>query len=143
MALGLQMLKYADVVQYLTQTLPPQYSDIYYSHGPSTDTSTFDSVPDSIIVVTIGSGPGFDSEMLFDRSMVQIRSIGPQFDYSGAEDLADAIDKALVAVDSSRLINGKWTLSIVRSGGPPAPLLRDDGDRHHFTCNYVWEVEYV
>jgi len=138
------MLQYADVSGYLTTALEAlQYDPLpYFDPGPASDAVIQDLSPNMMVIVTVGGGSGLDSEELFDRPGIQIRAIGPQTDYAGAEQLAQDIDRALVALDSSQSINGKWTLSVVRSGGSPSLLLKDDGERYHFTCNYIWEVEY-
>jgi hypothetical protein len=138
------MLKYSDVKTYLEAYLSNlEYDPMpYFDPGPGTDLNVQDLSPDSMVIITLNPGPGLDMEEVFDRPGLQIRAIGPQQDYDAAEQLAQDIDKALVAVDSSQSINGKWTLSVVRTGGAPALLLVDDGDRYHFTCNYIWEVVY-
>lgn len=134
------MLSYADVVELLEDQLEPPLP--YFDPGPGADTGVQDLTPDTMCIITLSGGPGLDSEELFDQVGVQIRAIGPQQDYASAEALAQAIDKALVSIDTSQAINGKHTLSIIRSGGAPSLLLIDDGDRYHFTCNYIWEVAY-
>jgi hypothetical protein len=142
------VLSYRDVEGYLknalqgvgygTDLLPMPFFD----PGPGADPDVQDQVPDMMVVVTVGGGSGLDMEEVFDRPAIQIRSIGPQADYDGAEKLAYDLDRAMVAIDQSQSINGKWTLIVVRAGGAPSLLLSDDGDRYHFTCNYIWEVEY-
>ena len=141
------MLAYADVEAYVrTQLTNQDYTPLpYFTPGPSSDPDVQDLVPDAMVILTIGAGAGMDSELLFDRPGVQVRTIGPQQDYTGAETLAQAIDKVmgdLGGATASRTINGKRILSIVRAGGAPTLLLKDDGDRYHFTCNYIWEVVY-
>lgn len=138
------MLTYADVEGYLTAALPGLGVDPLptFVPGPGSDGVIQDFSPDTMVILTVGGGPGLDSEELFDRGGVQARTIGPQHDYNGAEALAQAVDKAMIALDHSQQINGKRLLSVLRTGGSPTLLLKDDGDRYQFTCNYIWEVEY-
>lgn len=138
------MLKYSDVKGFLEAGLTSLDYDAlpYFSPGPGTDPNIQAEAPDTMVVLTVGSGPGLDSEQIFDQAGIQVRAIGPQQDYDGGEQLAQDIDRLLVAIDHSQNVNNKWTLSVLRTGGPPSMLLKDDGDRYHFTCNYVWEVVY-
>lgn len=139
------MLSYDDVQTYVQGSLTAlNYYDPLpmFDPGPGTDINVQDESPDSMVIITLTPGAGLDSEEVFDRAGIQIRTIGPQNDYAGAEKLAQDVDKAMVALDTSQSVNGKWTLSVVRAGGAPSLLLTDDGSRYHFTCNYIWEVEY-
>ena len=137
------MLQYADVQTYLESQLTPLYNPLpVFDPGPGSDPKVQDLNPDMMVIISLTGGAGMDSEEVFDRASVQIRTVGPQQDYTGAEKLAQDVDRAMVKIDSSQSLNGKWTLSVVRSGGAPALLLIDDGDRYHFTCNYIWEVVY-
>lgn len=137
------MLTYTDVEGYLSSALAPSYNPLpFFDPGPGSSLRVQDLDPDTMVIITVGNGPGLDMEEVFDRVSVQIRTIGPQQDYTGAEQLAQAVDKAMVALDHSQNLNGKRLLSVVRSGGSPSLLPQDDGDRYHFTCNYIWEVQY-
>jgi len=96
-----------------------------------------------IVMITIGGGAGLDSEDVFDQPSIQIRSCGNQMDYNTAEQLAQDLDRAMYALGpSTTLPNGKRSLTVSRTGGGPALLLRDDAGRYHFTCSYIWEVQY-
>lgn len=134
------MLQYTDVVALLEAKLSPPLP--YFDPGPGSDQVVIDQNPDEMCIISLTGGPGLDSEQVFDRAGLQIRTVGPQADYEGAETLAFNIDKALVSIDTSQAINGKHTLSIMRAGSGPSLLLIDDGGRYHFTCNYIWEVVY-
>jgi len=141
------MLAYIDVQTYIADQLTKLNYDPLptFDPGPGADINVQDLVPGAMVILTIGAGAGMDSELLFDRPAVQVRVIGPQQDYAGAETLAQMIDKLmgdLGGATASRTINGKRILSIVRAGGAPTLLPQDDGDRYHFTCNYIWEVVY-
>jgi len=113
-----------------------------FTPGPSADIDATDIAPEALVIITLWPGGGLDSEEVFDRAGVQLRTVGPQMDYTGSEQLAQDCDRAMLSIDQSQHINGKWTLSIVRSGGAPALVQKDDGDRYHFYCNYIWEVVY-
>ena len=138
------MLAYADVEGFVASGLTAlNYDPLpFLDPGPATDPNVQDLVPGMMVILSLSGGAGLDSEQVFDRAGLQVRSIGDQQDYTSAEKLAQDIDNLLVGVDSSRSINSKWTLAIQRAGGPPAFLLKDNGDRYHFTCNYIWEVQY-
>jgi Bacteriophage minor capsid protein len=142
------MLAYVDVETYVSVQLTTLgYSRLpVFTPGPATDLNVQDLSPNEIVIITVGGGAGMDSELLFDRPGVQIRTIGRQDDYNSAEALAQAVDKTMgdmgIYASATRTINGKRVLSIVRTGGAPSLLLKDDGDRYHFTCNYIWEVVY-
>jgi hypothetical protein len=114
----------------------------FFDPGPGTDVVVQDKSPDTMVIITLTPGAGLDSEELFDRAGIQIRTIGPQEDYDTAEKLAQIVDRALIAIDHSQNLNGKRVLSVVRAGGAPALMPIDNGDRYHFTCNYIWEVQY-
>lgn len=150
MSLGMVrlILTYSDVKTFLTASLEPAYADAMpvINPGPTADQDMQDISPDRLVLVAMQAGLGMDGEELFMRPVVSIRSIGAQglIDpaYTDAETLAFAIDKALIAVDSSQFINGKWTLSIMHATGTPSLLMHDDAGRFHFLCNYIWEVVY-
>ena len=139
------MLSYADVEALLTQTLTNlgTYDPMpVFTPGPSADIDATDISPYQLVIITLWPGGGLDSEEVFDRAGIQLRTVGPQSDYMHSEQLAQDCDRAMIAVDHSQNINGKWTLSIMRAGGAPALVQKDDGDRYHFYCNYIWEVVY-
>lgn len=138
-------LTYADVQGYIAGYLTSlgTYNPLpFFDPGPDADLVLQDQSPNYMVMIVVGGGAGLDVEEVFDRALVHIRTIGNQEDYTGAEKLAQDVDRGMNAIASSQSINNKWTLSIVRSGGAPSLLLRDDGDRYHFTCNYIWEVQY-
>jgi Bacteriophage minor capsid protein len=139
------MLTFSDVETYLQGYLLAldRYNPLpYFDPGPGATLDSQDMNPDRMVICWIAAGAGFDSEMVFDRPMVQIRTIGLQMNYSDAEQLAYDCDRGMTAIDHSQYINGKWVLAITRSGGGPTLLMKDDGDRYHFTCSYIWEVTY-
>lgn len=93
-------------------------------------------IPGRCFILTRGGGPGFNTEMLFDASGWQVRSVGEQNDPDDAEGLALEIDRVLVSTPS-QYIDGIWVPSIQRFGSPPSHLSVDDADRTHFVCNYI------
>ena len=110
--------------------------------GPPTNVDADDYAPESLVIISLWPGTGLDAEELFDRAGVQLRTVGRQMDYMSAERLACDCDYAMTSLGISQEINGKWTVDIWRAGGSPTLVLKDDGDRYHFFCNYIWEVEY-
>jgi hypothetical protein len=139
------MLSYADVTFLLTGYLTNlgTYSPLpSFVPGPATNLDAEDFAPEQLVIISFMPGMGLDAEELFDRQGVQLRAVGAQMDYMGAEKLAQDCDKAMMSIDISQNINGKWTLDIWRAGGGPTLVQKDDGDRYHFFCNYIWEVEY-
>jgi hypothetical protein len=142
------MLAYSDVVALLEPSLAAmgygtsELAMPYFAPDPADNPVAQDQSPTSMVIINLTPGAGLDSEQVFDQAGLYIRTIGDQNDYDGAEKLAQDCDRALIAIDTSQKINGKHTLSIQRAGGAPALLLQDDGDRYHFTGNYIWEVVY-
>lgn len=138
------MLTYSDISTYLEGWLTTVgYNPLpYFDPGPGVNLDAIDANPDRIVLCSIGGGAGFSTEMVLDRPMVALRTIGKQMDYTDAEQLAYDCDQGMAAIDHSQFVNGKWWTSINRVGGGPALLLKDDGDRYHFTCNYIVEVVY-
>jgi hypothetical protein len=139
-------LDYLDVVAYLTPKLQARgYNPLpIFDPGPAVNIDAQDVSPNMLVIIGPGPGGGFDSEMLFDKAPMLIRTVGPQMDYGTAERLAGDIDLALCYdFQVSQHVNGKWWLTVYRSGGAPALILKDEGDRYHFTCNYIFEVEYI
>lgn len=92
-------------------------------------------VPNEYVLLTPYGGSGLEQDGLFDVRAWQVRTVGKQGDYSSAEDMADAIDLRFISHLSGK-ISGVHTASITRVGGAPNPLMVDDADRTHFTCNY-------
>jgi hypothetical protein len=138
------VLSYEDVKSLLTDYLTKlgTYDPLpVFDPGPGTNVDANDISPEQLIIITM-FGAQLDAEEAFDRANVQIRAVGVQMDYDSAERLAQDCDKAMMSIDISQFINGKWTLDIWRAGGGPQLILKDDGDRYHFFCNYIWEVEY-
>jgi hypothetical protein len=137
------LLSYSDVVEYLAGWLTGLGYDPLpvFDPGPGVDTDAIDVSPGRLVLLTLGSGAGYDVEMVFDRPAVFVRTVGNQMDYADAEKLAFDVDAGLTfPLDHSQLLGDKWLLSVVRAGGGPALLLKDDGDRYHFTCSYIMEV---
>jgi hypothetical protein len=138
------MLQYKDVKQVVVDALTAaNWTPMpYFDPGPGTDLDVQDLSPDTMVIITLTPGAGLDSEQVFDRAGIQIRTVGPQEDYDTAESLAQVVDRALIAIDHSQNLNNKRVLSVTRAGGAPALMPIDNGDRYHFTCNYIWEVQY-
>jgi hypothetical protein len=96
--------------------------------------------PDESVVWTPYGGPGLEVDGALDARSWQFRAIGRQGDYESAETIANVLDIAFISHFSSK-IGELWVSSIVRVGGAPNPLTRDNGNRTHFVCSYVFSVE--
>lgn len=138
------MLTFSDIEAYLSGYLTSVGYDPLpvFDPGPGIDLDAQDINPDRLVLCSLSAGAGFDVEMIFDRPVVALRTVGMQTDYADAEKLAYDCDRGMTNIDHSQFVNGKWVLAITRVGGGPALLLKDNGDRYHFTCNYIVEVEY-
>jgi hypothetical protein len=138
------MLQFVDIETFLQAQLTVLgYNPLpVFDPGPGYNLDAQDASPDQMVLVSIGAGAGFSTEQVFDQPMVQLRAIGKQSDYTDAEKLAQDCDKIMSGVAQSQFINGKWVTAINRVGGGPSLLIKDDGDRYHFTCNYIVEIEY-
>lgn len=110
--------------------------------GPQGNEEAYDQ-PGRTVILTLGSGPGFELEQMYDRTSLFVDIAGNPNDYDNAEALAMAVDKAITGVVAPRILSqdGTQALSFQRSGGRPSPTVVDNGDRHHFTCSYVLRVE--
>lgn len=97
-------------------------------------------VPEPFVVLTPYGGSGLIVDGALESQSWQVRVVGRQMDYGSAEDMATAIDLAFISWMSDYLF-GTWITSIQRVGGAPSPLMVDDADRTHFTCNYNIDSE--
>jgi hypothetical protein len=111
-----------------------------FNPGPPSYEGVADT-PNAAVVVTVGGGPGRELEDLYDRVFLNLDVAGGQSDYDSAESLALAVDRALLAVTTPRLIGGLRFLAIRQAGGRPTPVGVDDGDRWHLVCSYVARVQ--
>lgn len=104
---------------------------------------TIPDIPGPFVVWTPYGGPGLEVDGVFDARSWQFRAVGKQNNYDSAEEVAIALDLALIAHQSSRVggPTGPWVPSIQRVGGAPAALVLDNADRTHFVCSYIASVE--
>lgn len=93
---------------------------------------------DIAVVLTLHGGGPTLLERTYDTPTLQVLTRGPQNDPGGAEDLAFAIDDALLAVAVTTVGNTR-VISIDRLGGPPSLLTRDNARRNILTANYVFQ----
>lgn len=92
---------------------------------------------DTVVVLTLSGGAPTSNERTIENPTVQITSRGAQFDPDSAEDLAWAIDDALL-LPTSTTIGTTKVISIDRVGSPPRLLTRDAARRNVFVCNYIF-----
>lgn len=129
-------MKYADVKALAKSILGEEYKGTIYPGPYEAD------IPGEHIIATGYGGPGEDTDGTMDNVSWQFRVIGKQNNYESAEDVAQRLDKGFLSWHSARMSEGgPWLAGIQRSGGAPAPLLRDDSDRTHFVCSYIFSVE--
>lgn len=121
------------LADWITDTLddPP-----YVAKGPR-----LPDIPGRYILLTpYGGGGGFAHEQLTSNRPIQVRSVGEQGDWDGAEYLAQQVDY-LFTFGWPDSLDGAAVIRVVRSGGDPYPLMVDDAERAHFVCSYLWEIE--
>lgn len=109
--------------------------------GPPTVPELAKLATDRIIFLSLGSGPGLTSELLFDRIFITARVIGRQDDYTDAETLAWDLDGMFTKIDSNAIVGTARVLYVTRTGGAPVLLEKDSASRYHFTCTYLTETE--
>lgn len=108
--------------------------------APAADPAVM-KTPGLIAFVSVGGGAGLTREMTFDRPFITLRIVGPPQNFDVAESFAMTLDAALLRRRGSEFVNKHWTLYTTRSGGRPALMMKDNGERYHFTASYVTEVE--
>lgn len=97
-------------------------------------------VPNQFVVLTAVPGGLLDTEYLYDNVGYQVLVVGKQNDYDDAETLALAIDKLYLSIQGQKVGGGNIT-HVVRFGGQPSPLLKDEADRWQFVCTYSFHVQ--
>ena len=113
------------------------YPKVQIYPGPELPTQD----PNSYVVLSRYGGTGLDGgEGALDGFNWQARTVGKQEGYDEAEGVADALDIGWISHMSGD-IGGIWVVEISRVGGPPAVLMVDNAERHHFVCSYNASVE--
>lgn len=97
-------------------------------------------LPNAYVMLTPYGGSGLIVDGALESQSWQVRTVGKQHDYGHAEDMATAIDIGFISFMSDYLFD-TWVTSIQRVGGAPSPLMVDDAERTHFTCNYNIDSE--
>lgn len=93
-----------------------------------------------VLLTPYGGGGGYNTDLVFSNRPIQVRTVGDQEDYDGAELIAQRIDYMFTFLWPSRL-DGAAIKQVVRTGGDPYPLLTDEAGRTHFVCSYLWDIE--
>jgi hypothetical protein len=132
-------VKYSQIRDYLKTYLAGLGYDPLptFDPGPGADSNALDRSPDRLVLLTFGSGAGLSQEYAIDNPALYVRTVGGQADYDDSQQLSQDVDKGLLKLDHSQFVNGIWITSVQRAGGNPTLLLKDDGDRYHFTCTYI------
>lgn len=105
-------------------------------------------VPNRIIAVQMGAGPGLAMEGLFDTMTFQVTCRGAENNLSDAETMALEVDGILTGRDSrlkvkseNFMIDNVYVSQCTRSGGSPSQLsMIDSQSRYTFTCNYIVQI---
>jgi hypothetical protein len=129
------MIRFSQMKAFTEDALAAQFPDIKVYPGP-----IIPDTPNRLVVWTPYGGPGLEVDGVFDARAWQFRVVGRQGSYDSAEEVAIALDLALISHQSSH-IDGLWVPSIQRVGGAPAALVLDNADRIHFVCSYIASVE--
>ena len=109
--------------------------------GPATELILQKLTPSWMAFLTVGGGAASSVEGAFDRPFLSVRAIGKQGDYKGSEKFAQDLDAIFLSASGNTLVGEAPTLGISRTGGPPALLQRDSGDRYHWICSYIVETQ--
>jgi hypothetical protein len=115
-------------------------ADVDVSPGPPSYEGVADTVGKAV-VLTVGGGPGLNTQQLFDGVFVTVDIAGDQNDPDSANDLARLVDQQILSLHYTQTIGGVRVLYATRAGGRPTPVSVDDGDRWHLACSYVWQVQ--
>lgn len=98
-------------------------------------------LPGPYVWVTPVFAPPATMDGLIDLRGYNVEVAGKQNDFDYAEQLAFAVDRQMLGDGGAVLIGGKRVIARYRAGGPPYSSQKDDGDRTHFVCGYLHEVE--
>lgn len=136
-------MNYSDVQAFVSAGLTAKgYTTLpLFDPGPATNPTLLQQSPGQIVFLTVGNGPGLDTEEIFDRVFILVHAVGAQYDYAGAEKLADDLDRILLAADHNTTIGTAKALYINRVGGRPDLNDYDVANRYHFQCSYIAEVQ--
>lgn len=111
-------------------------SDVNIYPGPA-----LPDQPKRYVVWTSYPGAGLEGgEHAIDNRSWQFRAVGRTDDYESTEEIANALDIALISHFTST-VHGERVIEVSRVGGAPSPLIVDDADRTHMVCSYIFGVE--
>jgi hypothetical protein len=109
--------------------------------GPFTQARVLAKSPQAMLIVSVGSGIGLQTEGLYDRVLITVRAVGMQNNYDYAEQLADDVDRLLLDAVNGVRLGSAHTLYVHRTGGAPQLVELDAGERYHFQGSYITEVK--
>jgi hypothetical protein len=96
------------------------------------------AMPDKIVHITGGGGPGYTLEGAADNNLFQVRVRGPADDPIAAENLATQLDQLIFSAPFPAIVDGVVIIRVHRLGSGPTPLPLDPADRRQeFTCQYL------
>lgn len=98
------------------------------------------TMPDKVIVLSLGGGPGEKRERTFDVHALQVITRGGQRDPDDAETFAGQVDDIFMGVAAAVSLDGVRVSTITRAGGPPAFLNLDESRRVAYVANYLIEA---
>jgi hypothetical protein len=129
------------LISILKEILPVEWdasnqSKIWFEEGPDVP----DQPANYTVTITAEDGLGLMLDGVLDNLAYQIRVTGKQNLTPTGQELANAIDLALL-----NLVPGRHEdvliVSIYRVGGRPSHFEIDDAERRHFVCSYYFDVE--
>jgi hypothetical protein len=97
--------------------------------------------PNTCLVVTWTTGPGFQLEQALDTPAFQVRVMGPQGNPDQARILAENVDRSFTRHVWPAMLGELYVVEIRRAGGTPAVDRLDNADRTHYVCTYLADIE--
>jgi hypothetical protein len=132
-------VKFTQLRDLIKRYWDPVWDDrnVWFEPGPNMP----DQPVDYVVNLSIDGGLGLQLDGVLDNVSWQVKVSGTQSLYQTAEDLAFAIDKALLSANLGRQPDDLLVVSIYRVGGAPQHFDVDDAERTYFVCSYFFDVE--
>lgn len=132
-----------DICAYLRTQLAAtvEYAAVKPIAGLGTDLVTQQrGMKDRQVIVTVGNGPGFQTEWHIERVVAQLRIIGRQQSELDGEKFANQVHYMMIC-DEPVMVGRVRSLGVWPVTGRPARTMVDAARRAHFTCSYIFPVE--